>query len=229
VTSDKKYYGAVLEVKETFAMPRSTPPEQPPKRVHLHREARRQQIIDAARPLFAAKPITQITVAEVADAAGVSRSLVQTYFGTTTDVFVAFLADSGAAQVDARSEKAPTPLKKRLDINVPASLDAVEAHREVWYAVMGHVHTSGNAEVDAIKTQINEFNVERTLEVHSDLLSDTPATRVALRALTALWVEATRAYLDGELTRPQIEAYLKAANHAIVKTAIPAMERATDA
>lgn len=208
-------------------MPRTTPPQQPTKRVYLHREARRQQIIDAARPLFAAKPITQITVADIAEAAGVSRSLVQTYFGTITDVFMAVLAKSGAAQVDARSAKPPTPLKKRLDINVPASLDVVEAHREIWYAVMGHAHTSGNEQVDAIRKQLNEFNVERTLEVHSDLLADTPTTRVALRALMALWVETTRACLDDEITRPQLEAYIKAVNYAIVKTAIPAMEAAS--
>lgn len=209
-------------------MPRTTATGKPAKRVYLSREARRQQIIDAARPLFAAKPIIEITVADIADAAGVSRSLVQTYFGTITDVFMAVLADSGAAQVDARSEKAPTPLKKRLDINVSASLDVVEAHREIWYAVMGHAHTSGNPQVDAIRRQLNEFNVERTLDVHHDLLTDTPATRAALRALMALWVEATRAYLDGEITRPQAEAYIKAVNYAIVKTAIPAMETAAD-
>lgn len=206
--------------------PSPSPTKKSAKRVYLHREARREQIVDAARPLFAAKPITQITVADVADAAGVSRSLVQTYFGTITDVFMAVLAQSGAAQVDARSEKAPTPLRKRLEINVPASLDVVEAHREIWYAVMGHAHTSGNDQVDAVRKQINEFNVERTIDVHNDLLTDTPTTRVALRALMALWVETTRAYLDGEITRPQAEAYIKAVNYATVKTAIPAMEAA---
>ncbi|MCW2968486.1 MAG: TetR/AcrR family transcriptional regulator, partial [Solirubrobacteraceae bacterium] len=120
----------------------------------------------------------------------------------------------------------PAPLKKRLEINVPATLDVVEAHREIWYAVMGHAHTSGNDQVDAVRKQINEFNVDRTLEVHNDLLTDTPATRVALRALLALWVETTRAYLDNEITRPQLEAYIKAVNYATVKTAIPAMENA---
>jgi hypothetical protein len=40
----------------------------------------------------------------------------------------------------------------------------------------------------------------------------------------ALWVETTRASLDGHLTPAQTEAYLKAINYAIVKTAIPAME-----
>jgi AcrR family transcriptional regulator len=207
-------------------MPRSTVAKQPSKRLYLNREARRRQIVDAARPLFAAKPITQITVADVARAAGVSRSLVQTYFGTITDVFMAVLAESGAAQIDARSEKAPTPLKKRLDVNVPASLDVVDAHREIWYAVMGHAHTSGNDQVDGVRAQITEFNVERTLDVHTDLLTDTPTTRAALRALMALWVDATRSYLDGELSRPQVEAFIKAVNHAVVKTAIPAMEDA---
>jgi AcrR family transcriptional regulator len=207
-------------------MPRITPPTKPAKRVYLHREARRQQIIDAARPLFAAKPITQIGVSDIAEAAGVSRSLIQTYFGTITDVFMAVLAESSAAQVDARSITAPTPLRKRLDSNVPASLDVVDAHREVWYAVMGHSHTSGNSQVDAVRNLINNANVERTIEIHNDLLTDTPTTRIALRALMALWVDTTRAYLDGHLTRSQAEAFIKTASYAIVKTAIPTMENA---
>lgn len=207
-------------------MTRTTAPSTPAKRVYLHREARRQQIIDAARPMFAATPITQLTVADIAEAAGVSRSLIQTYFGTVTDVFIAVVATSGLAQVDARSEKPPAPLKKRLDINVPASLDIIETHRDIWYALMGHGHTSGNEQVDAIRQLMNDLNVERTLEVHSDLLTDNPKTRIALRGLIALWVETCRAYLDGHLTRAEAEAYIKAMNYAAVKTAIPAMEDA---
>lgn len=189
-------------------------------------EARRQEIIDAARPLFAERPLTQITLADVAEAAGCSRALVHSYFGGIPNLLLAVVAHSGAAQVDARIEKAPTPLKKRLEVNVPASLAVVEANREVWYAVMGHAHTSGNEQLDALQEQIRVFNIERTLEVHNDLLTDTPTTRIALRALTALWVEVARAYLDGDLSRLQAEAYIKAVNYAAVKTAIPAMEKA---
>lgn len=206
-------------------MTRAAAKDRTPRR-RMSPEARRQEIIDAARPLFAERPLSQITLADVAQAAGCSRALVHSYFGGIPNLLFAVVAQSGAAQVDARTEKPPTPLKKRLDVNVPASLAVVEANREVWYAVMGHAHTSGNAQLDALQEQIREFNVERTLEVHSDLISDTPTTRVALRALTALWVEITRAYLDEEITQPQAVAYIKAVNHAAVKTAIPAMEKA---
>lgn len=206
-------------------MSRALAKDRTPRR-RMSPEARRQEIIGAARPLFAERPLSQITLADVAEAAGCSRALVHSYFGGVPNLLFAVVAQGGAEQVEARIEKPPTPLKKRLDVNVPASLAVVEANREVWYAVMGHAHTSGNEQLDALQEQIREFNVERTLEVHSDLLTDTPTTRIALRALTALWVEVTRSYLDGHLTRPQAEAYIKAVNYAVVTSAIPAMEAA---
>lgn len=209
-------------------MPSANRPSKRAKRVYMHREARRQQIIDAARTLFGAKPFTQVSVADIADAAGVSRALVQNYFGSTVDVFMAMIVQSAGLQIDARSERAPTPVKRRLDINVPASLSAVAANRDIWYAVMGHRHTTGNEQVDAVRRTMFEANATRTLDVFDDILTDTPKTRVALRALQALWVETARAYLDDELTFDEAAEYIKTVNYAVYKTAIPAMLRVSD-
>lgn len=206
-------------------MPRKAAKGRAPRR-RMSPEARRREIIDAARPLFAERPLSRITLADVAQAAGCSRALVHSYFGGIPNLLLAVVAQGGAAQVDARIEMAPTPFKKRLDVNVPASLAIVEANRETWYALMGHAHTSGNEQLDNLQQQLREANVQRTLEVHNDLLDDTPATRIALRALTALWEVITRAYLDGDLTRPQAVTYIKEVNRAVIKTAIPAMEKA---
>src|SRR6478672_10910450 len=71
----------------------------------LSPEARRSQIVDAARTLFAGRPYGTVTTADVADAAGVARSLVHHYFEGIRGVFLA------------------------------AALDVVGANRETWLAV----------------------------------------------------------------------------------------------
>jgi hypothetical protein len=58
------------------------------------------------------------------------------------------MSSSESRKLFARPRTTPPdePSKRaylNLAINVPASLDVVEAHREIWYAVMGHAHTSG--------------------------------------------------------------------------------------
>jgi AcrR family transcriptional regulator len=186
--------------------------------------ARRQEIVDAARPLFAERPFAQITTADVAKAAGCSRALVHSYFGGIRDVFLAVVAQSGASLADVRRAAPPTPIKQRQAVNIPASLDVVGANRETWFAVMGHTHSSGDPQIDALAAAVTDYNVQRSLENNSDLIADTPATRAALRALLALSDEAARLWLGGQLTRSQTEAFLITTWYHVIKHAIPAME-----
>ena len=195
-----------------------------PSGKRLMPEARRKQIVDSARTLFAARPVSQVSMADIAQAAGVSRPLVYTHFSSPIDVYMTVVADSGAAQVDARTEAPPTPLSKRLAVNIPAAIDAIEANKEIWFAVMGHRHTSGLPEVDQIATGVTEFNVARTLELNSDVLDDTPTTRAALHALFAMSIEAIRQHFEGHLTRTQLETFLITTSQHAFKTTIATLE-----
>ena len=94
---------------------------------------------------------------------------------------------------------------------------------------MGHRHTSGLPEVDQIATAVTEFNVNRTLELNSDLLEDTPTTRAVLHALFAMSIEAIRQHFEGHLTRAQLETLLMATSRHAFKTTIPALEQAGEA
>lgn len=61
--------------------PGEDPRSGPFRRARLDPEARRAQIVDAAYELLETHGVGAMAVDEVADAAGVSRSLVYTYFG----------------------------------------------------------------------------------------------------------------------------------------------------
>src|SRR6476620_8233315 len=167
-------------------------------------EARRSQIVDAARTLFAERPYGTVTTADVADAAGVARSLVHHYFDGIRGVFLAVVADGAAALATVRTAGPETPLDERLAHNIAAALDVVAANRETWLAIALGTQAH-DPEIRSSADFAMERSVERALEVNRDVISDTPATRLALRCFHAFSREATLAWLTGRATREEIE------------------------
>jgi AcrR family transcriptional regulator len=178
------------------------------QRRRLAPDARRRAIVHAACALFAERPYGEVTTADVAQAAGVARSLVHHYFGGIRGVFLAVVSDGAAAFADVRTAGPETPLDERLAHNVAAALDVVAANRETWLAVAAHGPAAPDPEIRAIAELAVSRSVERALEVNADVLDDTPATRLALRAFHAFSTEATLAWLTGQATRADVEALL---------------------
>jgi AcrR family transcriptional regulator len=171
-------------------------------------DLRRRQIVQAARTLFAQNAYGSVTTADVAQAAGVARSLVHHYFGGIRGVYLAVVADGAAALAGVRTAGPETPLDERLAHNVAAALDVIGANRETWLAVAARRADAHDPELGAIAELAVERSVERALEVNADVLSDTPATRLALRAFHAFSTEATLAWVTGQAARAEVEALL---------------------
>jgi AcrR family transcriptional regulator len=195
-------------------------------RRRLAPDARRHQIVQAARSLFAERPHGSVTTADVAHAAGVARSLVHHYFGGIRGVFLAVVADGAAALAEVRTAGPGTPLDERLAFNVAAALDVVGANRETWLAVAAHGPAAPDPQIRAIAELAVQRSVERALEVNSDVLDDTSATRLALRAFHAFSTEATLAWVTGQATRAEVEALLVSALRGLISVTIPALPAA---
>jgi AcrR family transcriptional regulator len=178
------------------------------QRRRLAPDARRRAIVHAARGLFAERPYGEVTTGDVAQAAGVARSLVHHYFGGIRGVFLAVVSDGAGALAEVRTAGPETPLDERLAHNVAAALDVVAANRETWLAVAAHGPAAPDPEIRAIAELAVNHSVDRALEVNADVLDDTPATRLALRAFHAFSTEATLAWLTGPATRADVEALL---------------------
>src|SRR6187397_3179588 len=67
-----------------------------PKYSRLDPAQRREQMLDAASALFAERAYDEVSVEDIASAAGVARGLVHHYFGGRNDVFIALLERLGA-------------------------------------------------------------------------------------------------------------------------------------
>jgi AcrR family transcriptional regulator len=195
-----------------------------PRGRRLSPDTRREEILAAARKLFSERPFTGVSTAEVADAAGVARSLVHHYFGGIRELFLAVVAQGGAALVDMRSAGPETPLDERLAYNVAAGLDVVAENRETWLAVAVYGASVDDPGIRELVAAATERNVDRTLAVNSDVIAETPTTRFALRCFIAFATEATRTWLDGERTREETEALLVTAFRDLLLSTIPALE-----
>lgn len=204
-------------------MPRSKPVPLPERGRRLAPDARRGQIIAAARRLFSERPYTSVTTADVAEAAGVARSLVHHYFGGIRGVFMAVVAQGGAALADVRTAGPETRLDERIAHNIAAGMDVVAENRETWLAVVGHGQALADPDVRVLVDAATERSIERTLEVMTDVIADTPETRFALRCFNAFATEATRAWLSGQATRERTAALLEQAFHDLLLHTIPAL------
>ena len=197
-----------------------------PSRRRLAPDDRRQEILDAARQLFAQRPYTNVSTAEIAEAAGVARSLVHHYFGGIRGVFLAVAAGGAAALSEARDAGPEVPFEERTAHNVAAGLDVIAANRETWLAVVGHPPDPADADIHALLVAARERNVERTLAANADLVRDTPEARHALRCFSSFTIEATRTWLVGDATREETEALLLTAGRNLLTVVIPALQDA---
>jgi AcrR family transcriptional regulator len=206
-------------------MPAPTPKPAVPRRRRLAPDDRRQEILDAARPLFAQRPYLSVTTAEVAEAAGVARSLVHHYFGGIRGVFLAVAADGAAALSAARTAGPEVPFEQRTAHNVAASLDVIAGNRETWLALVRHSPDPSDADIHALVRSAKEQGIERTLLANADILSDTPAARFALRCFSEFTTEATRRWLLGDRSRDETEALLLTAGRNLLLHVIPALPK----
>ena len=112
----------------------------------LSSDERREHLLHVGVELIGRYGTADVSIEEIARAAGVSKGLLYHYFPTKTDFFVAVLARS-QAEMDQAVERDPelTPLEQ-FDRNLDGFLGFVDAHAEGYLAVVNargrepHVH-----------------------------------------------------------------------------------------
>lgn len=106
-------------------------------RQRLDVEARREGILDAARELYAEAAYADVTIAQVAQAAGASPALVLHYFGRKAGLYTAVVQDamdSLAADQRAADEALPAgvPVRDRVRSLLLVYLDHIAERPGTW-------------------------------------------------------------------------------------------------
>lgn len=168
-------------------MPSST------RRRRLTRDARRAELLRAGETLFGARPFEEVSIDDIAAAAGISKNLIYHYFAGKRELFLAVIADATERMVCATEPDPALPPAERLRSSLEAHLDFALEHAEGFVALM---RGARDEEVAAIIAAGRERVVERTLASLPPEVARTPELEIALHgwigmvdAAALRWVE----------------------------------------
>ena len=160
-----------------------------PAYTRLKVDERRAQLLEAGTRLFTEHAYEEISMREVAEAAGVSKALLYHYFPSKIDLFKAAVAEA-ATELQRRIEPSGsgTPAEQ-----LTAALDAylvwIDEHARTWTKLMQSAATLPEAQ------QIVEGFRARTMQMVLAGLAGNRKPRPALRTAVAGWL----GYMDAAI------------------------------
>ena len=186
------------------------------KRARLQVDERRAQLLELALELFAERTYEEISIDEIASAAGVSKGLLYHYFASKRAFYVAAVRQAAARLTAATDfdETEPNPLRT----GVTAYLDYVERHAATYtFLLRGGV--GSDPEVLEIVETTRRLFVDRLVDALGQ--PQHALLRVAIRGWVGL-VEATslewldhRAVPRDALTGLLLDLWHAATRHAL--------------
>jgi AcrR family transcriptional regulator len=160
-----------------------------PAYTRLHVDERRRQLLDAGATLFAQHAYEEISMRQVAQAAGVSKPLLYHYFPSKIDLFKAAVGEK-AAELEKLIEPTGegTPLEQ-LTVSLDAYLAWIETNAETWSKLMQSANT-----VPEARELVDGFR-QRMMQLVLAELTGGRAPRPALRAAVKGWL----GYMDAAI------------------------------
>ncbi|WP_394837326.1 TetR/AcrR family transcriptional regulator [Pendulispora rubella] len=98
-------------------------------------DERREQLVALGLAAFSAQPYDEVSLDEIARAAGVSRALIFHYFPTKRDFYIATMQAAASEFLAATVEEAGTPLE-RLNLGLEGHFRYVEEHASGYSALL---------------------------------------------------------------------------------------------
>jgi AcrR family transcriptional regulator len=180
-----------------------------PRWQRLEHDARREQILACAQRLFSARPAQSVSMTELARAAGVTRGLLNHYFGTKRELELEVVRRMvQVPDPPAPEDVAGRELREVLAEYIDDWLTMVQRNRETWFAARG---AGDDPELRAILDEARERAAARIV---APILARDPAASARrlqprIRAFGALAEEATHEWLlRKRLARAQTHAFL---------------------
>jgi AcrR family transcriptional regulator len=202
----------------------ATRPVPSQKRVRLDYDERRQLILDAARRLFCQRPYSEVSMADLAEAAGVARGLLHHYFGSKRDLYLAVMRELiQVPTIPVPAEASTLDAREVWDASVEGWMRLIESNRELWLTAIGAGGTGRDPELEQILDDARELTALRALEALGVDAAAAPAELLALvRGYGGLAQEVTREWLERErLTREQAKALLRNALPSLMDQVLP--------
>ncbi|MFG2694223.1 TetR/AcrR family transcriptional regulator [Kitasatospora sp. NPDC048407] len=158
-------------------------PARPPRR-RLTVDERREQLIAVALELFSDRAPEDVSIDDIAAAAGASRPLVYHYFPGKQALYEEALRRAGRELAGRFEEVADGPLSERLYRVMGRYLDFVQSHEAGFTALLRGGSVAASPDADAVIDHVRRAAQEQILR-HLGLPDPSPTLRRTVRAWIA--------------------------------------------
>lgn len=177
------------------------------KRTRMSPEQRRAQLIELGVTQLAGKHAADVSLDDVAEAAGVSRALVFHYFESKQDFYVAVLREQSKRMLERTApDLAGDDPIAILRESLSAYIDYVDEYRESYVGLLRGSGAGADAAAREVVAATQAVMVERVLGQASRLsIPRTPIVELAVRGWISFVEEVTIGWLTGaDVTRDQL-------------------------
>jgi AcrR family transcriptional regulator len=150
-----------------------------PAYTRLQVDERRRQLIDAGARAFSEHAYEELSMREIAEAAGVSKALLYHYFPSKIDLFKAAVGEKAQelrAAIDPAGDGTPF---EQLAASIDAYLAWIEVNSQVWAKLIQSAATLPDARelVESFRQQTMDMLLVELIGARAPL----PALRIAIR------------------------------------------------
>ncbi|MBW8793563.1 MAG: TetR/AcrR family transcriptional regulator [Streptomyces sp.] len=171
-------------------------------------EERRQQLIGVALELFSRRSPDEVSIDEIASAAGISRPLVYHYFPGKLSLYEAALKRASEDLADRFHEPHEGPLGARLLRVMRRFFDFVDEHGPGFAALMRGGPAVGSSATNALIDSVRQAAYEQIL-AHLGITEAPPRLELVIRSWISLAESTALIWLDGRrIPRAELEIQL---------------------
>ncbi|GGM86885.1 TetR/AcrR family transcriptional regulator [Streptomyces fuscichromogenes] len=171
-------------------------------------EERRQQLIGVALELFSRRSPDEVSIDEIASAAGISRPLVYHYFPGKLSLYEAALKRASEDLAARFSEPHEGPLGARLLRVMRRYFDFVDEHGPGFAALMRGGPAVGSSATNALIDSVRQVAYEQIL-AHLEITEAPARLELVVRSWISLAESTALIWLDGRrIPRGELEVQL---------------------
>jgi AcrR family transcriptional regulator len=178
------------------------------RRARLSTDARREQLVALGVEMFSERPFDEVSIDDIAAAAGISKGLLYHYFPSKRDFYVAVVRHSAEELQEVTETDAALPALERLSAGLDRYLEYVDTHAR-GYATVLRAGIGFDPEVASVVEGVRAAMADRILE---DLPLGSPppaAVRIAVRGWVGFAEAASLEWLERrELGRDELRDLL---------------------
>jgi AcrR family transcriptional regulator len=173
----------------------------PPRRRRLSPEHRRAELLRTSLQIIGTQPWDEVSMADIAAAAGASKPLLYHYFATKSDLYLAAVRSAAAELREATKPDPVLPVEERLLGALRAHVDWIDVNALAYRAVL-HGGISADPDVQAIVEESRADVVARLADAFG-IDESSPATRIALRGWVGFLESACLSWITArDLPKP---------------------------